>query len=63
MRDGTEPNGGPDPFTSDTWGTACWTCGKAGAPQLVALLMLGVSAESYTLSALGEGEDADKAGG
>ena len=59
----TEPNEGPDLFTSDTWETVCWTCGKERAPQLVSLLMLGVSAESYTMSVLGEGEDADGAGG
>lgn len=55
----TEPNEGPDLFAADTWETVCWTCGREAAPQLVALLMLSVSAESYTLSVLGEGEDAD----
>ena len=58
----TEPNEGPDLFTADTWETVCWTCGKAAAPQLVSLLMLGVSAESYTLSVLGEGAEADGGG-
>jgi hypothetical protein len=58
----TEPNEGPDLFTSDTWEVVCWTCGRDRSPQLVALLMLGVSAESYTMAVLGEGEDADGAG-
>jgi len=59
----TEPNEGPDLFTADTWGTVCWACGRERAPQFVSLLMLGVSAESYTLSVLGEGADVDDEGG
>ena len=58
----TETNEGPDLFTSDTWEPVCWTCGRETAPQLVALLMLGVSAESYAMAMLGGDMDEDAEG-